>query len=241
MKCILLAAGTSGRILSISKGNPKPLIKIKKKTLIERNILWLKTFGIKDITINLFFKPQLIINEVKKFSKEVQIHFSLEKKLLGTAGAVKKIQNQLGTNFLVIYSDNLLSFDIKEFINFHLEKKANISIALYNPSNSLFSGLASSKIELKKNREIKSFTENRNKNLGKNNLVNTGAYIINKKILKYIPKNKFYDFSRNLFPKLINKKFYGYVIEKEGYCLGVDTPKTYKMSLRIIKKEKLFS
>ena len=49
MKCILLAAGTSGRILSISKGNPKPLIKIKKKTLIERNILWLKTFGIKDI------------------------------------------------------------------------------------------------------------------------------------------------------------------------------------------------
>ena len=168
MKCILLAAGTSGRILSISRGNPKPLIKIKKKTLIERNILWLKTFGIKDITINLFFKPQLIINEVKKVSKKVQIHFSLEKKLLGTAGAVKKIQNQLGTNFLVIYSDNLLSFDIKEFINFHLEKKANISIALYNPSNSLFSGLASSKIELKKNREIKSFTENRNKNLGKN-------------------------------------------------------------------------
>ena len=92
MKCILLAAGTSGRILSISKGNPKPLIKIKKKTLIERNILWLKTFGIKDITINLFFKPQLIINEVKKVSKKVQIHFSLEKKLLGTAGAKKKFR-----------------------------------------------------------------------------------------------------------------------------------------------------
>ena len=92
MKCILLAAGTSGRILSISSGNPKPLIKIKKKTLIERNILWLKTFGIKDITINLFFKPQLIINEVKKVNKKVQIHFSLEKKLLGTAGAKKKFR-----------------------------------------------------------------------------------------------------------------------------------------------------
>ena len=51
-----------------------------------------KTFGIKDITINLFFKPQLIINEVKKVSKKVQIHFSLEKKLLGTAGAKKKFR-----------------------------------------------------------------------------------------------------------------------------------------------------
>ena len=82
MKCILLAAGAGGRILSISRSNPKPLIKIKKKTLIERNILWLKTFGIKDITINLFFKPQLIVNEVKKVSKKVQIHFSLEKKVI---------------------------------------------------------------------------------------------------------------------------------------------------------------
>ena len=240
MKCILLAAGTSGRILSISKGYPKPLIKIKNKTIIKRNILWLSKFGIKDITINLFFKPQLIIDEVNKIKKRIKFNFSFEKILLGTAGAVKKVENHLGNNFLVIYADNLLSFDIKKFINFHIKNKSDFTVALYSPKSNLFSGLASSKIELEDNNRIKSFVENRNKNFPKNKLVNTGAYIISKDIMKLVPKNKFYDFSNNLFPKLLKKKFYGYVIENKGYCLGIDTPKTYKLSLQIIQKNKLF-
>ena len=240
MKCVLLAAGTSGRILSISEGNPKPLIKIEKKTILRRNIDWLFSYKINNIFINLFFKPELIINEIKKVKKKIKFIFSLEKKLLGTAGAVKNIENKLGENFLVIYSDNLLYFDLKKFINFHKKKKSDLSIALYSPSVNFFSGLASSNILIDRNNKIISFKEKRNKNSKKNKYVNTGAYIINKKILKIIPKNNFYDFSSDLFPKLINKNFYGYVIEKNGYCLGIDTPDTYNKSLRIIKKNKLF-
>ncbi len=70
MKCVLLAAGTSGRILSISKGNPKPLIKIEKKTILRRNVDWLFSYKINNIFINLFFKPELIINEIKKVKKK---------------------------------------------------------------------------------------------------------------------------------------------------------------------------
>lgn len=240
MKCVLLAAGTSGRILSVSKGKPKPLIKIKGKTILERNVLWLSRFGVKNIWINLFFKPKLIINEIKKIDANIKFNFSKEKKLLGTAGAVKKIENKLGDNFLVIYSDNLLSFDLKNFINFHFKKRANLSVALYSPENNLFSGLASSAVEITKNSKIKSFLENRNNNFKKNRYVNTGAYILNKEILKKIPKNKFFDFSTDIFPKLIKKDFFGYVIEKKGYCLGIDTPNTFNLSLEIIKKNKLF-
>ena len=240
MKCILLAAGTSGRILSISKGYPKPLIKIKKKTIISRNIDWLFKNNIKQIYINLFFKPNLIIKELKKIKLNANLHFSLEKKLLGTAGAVKKIEKKLGKNFLVVYSDNLLSFDLKKFINFHKKKQSNLSVALYSPSANFFSGLASSNIAINKDSKIINFKESRNKNSKKNKYVNTGAYIVNKKVLKKIPKNTFYDFSSDLFPKLINKRFYGYKIEKNGYCLGLDTPETYKKTLKIIKKHKLF-
>ena len=240
MKCILLAAGTSGRILSVSKGYPKPLIKINKKSIIRRNINWLLKYKVKNIFVNLFFKPKLIINEINKLNKNINFTFSLEKKLLGTAGAVKKIEKKLGKNFLVIYSDNLLNFNIKKFINFHKRKKSDLSIALYSPSVNFFSGLASSNININKNNKIISFKEKRNKNSKKNIYVNTGAYIVNKSILNKIPKNTFYDFSSDLFPQLINKNFYGYVIEKEGYCLGIDTPETYKKSLEIIKKYKIF-
>ncbi len=240
MKCILLAAGTSGRILSVSKGYPKPLIKIKKKTIIRRNIDWLYRYNITKIFVNLFFKPKLIVNEIKKIKKNINFTFSLEKKLLGTAGAVKNIEKKLGKSFLVIYSDNLLNFDIEKFINFHKEKKSDLSIALYSPDVNFFSGLASSNISINKKNKIINFKEKRNKNSKKNKYVNTGAYIVNSSILKKIPQKTFYDFSSDLFPQLVNKNFYGYVIEKKGYCLGIDTPETYKKSLKIIKKNRLF-
>ena len=111
---------------------------------------------------------------------------------------------------------------------------------MYSPSKNLFSGLASSKVEINKDGRIKRFIENRNKNVKKNRYVNTGAYILNKRILKKIPKGKFYDFSSDLFPKLINKSFFGYLIEKKGYCLGMDTPNTYKKTVRIIEDNNLF-
>ena len=57
---------------------------------------------------------------------------------------------------------------------------------------------------------------------------------------KQITQFAFFDFSLNLFPQFINKKFYGYKIEKKGYCLASDTPETYKKTVEIVKKEKLF-
>ena len=240
MDVFLLAGGTSGRILSVSKGKPKPLIKIKNKTLLERNLSWIMSYNIKNIWINLHFKPNLIKNEIKRIKLDKKINLSFEKKLLGTAGAVKKIEKRLSKNFLVVYSDNLLSFDLNRFIKFHLKNKSNASIALYSPKDHFFSGIASSEIILYKNGKIKSFIEGKKKFKKKNILVNTGAYIINKKILKNIPSNKFFDFSLHLFPKLINKKFYGYKIEKKGYCLASDTPETYKKTVEIIKRKKLF-
>ena len=240
MDAFLLAGGTSGRILSITKGKPKPLIKIKKKTLLERNLKWIMSYGIHNIWINLHFKPNMIKEEIKKINPESKINFSFEKKLLGTAGAIKKVEKKLSQNFLVIYCDNLLSFNLNNFIDFHLKKKSDISIALYSPKRHYFSGIASSEVILSKNSKIKSFIEGKEKLKKINKLVNTGTYLLNKKILKKIPVNKFFDFSLNLFPQFINKKFYGYKIEKKGYCLASDTPETYKKTVEIVKKEKLF-
>ena len=217
MDAFLLAGGTSGRILSITKGKPKPLIKIKKKTLLERNLKWIMSYGIHNIWINLHFKPNMIKEEIKKINPESKINFSFEKKLLGTAGAIKKVEKKLSQNFLVIYCDNLLSFNLNNFIDFHLKKKSDISIALYSPKLHYFSGIASSEVILSKNSKIKSFIEGKEK-------------------LKKIPVNKFFDFSLNLFPQFINKKFYGYKIEKKGYCLASDTPETYKKT--DVKKKK---
>ena len=92
---LFLAAGTSGRILKISKGKPKPLIKIKKKSILYRNFNWVvKSKIFSKYFINSFFKPNEIKKEIIKIQKihNIKIKISNEKKLLGTAGAIKKFK-----------------------------------------------------------------------------------------------------------------------------------------------------
>ena len=125
MNVLFLAAGTSGRILKISKGKPKPLIKVKRRSILSRNFNWFnKSKLISRYFINAFFKPSEIEKEIKKINIRYKIStkISYEKKLLGTAGAVKKLEKQLGDLFFVVYSDNLMNFDLNKMLTYHIKK-----------------------------------------------------------------------------------------------------------------------
>tara|TARA_Y100000389_G_scaffold120331_1_gene117608 strand:- start:24957 stop:25703 length:747 start_codon:yes stop_codon:yes gene_type:complete len=248
MNLFFLAAGTSGRILKISKGLPKPLIKIKNVSILERNIRWIKKYKfIKNYFINTYFKPHHIKNELKKIEKKlkIKIRISNEKKLLGTAGAIKKVEKSLGKSFLVIYSDNLLNFNLDKMIKFHNKKKSDITMALYSLKKNPFTGIASSSIKLDFRKRIVNFDEKRNSKGNSKYLVNTGVIILNNKIFKFIKKNQFVDLSNDVFKKIVNYKsikFYGYQIEKKNsYCLAIDTPEAYKKLLKLIKKIRLIN
>ena len=126
MNILFLAAGTSGRILKISKGKPKPLIKVNGRSILSRNYNWfVKSKLISKYFINAYFKPKEIHKEVKKIKLKYKIStkISYENELLGTAGAVKKLQKQLGKIFFVVYSDNLMNFDLNKMVAYHKKKK----------------------------------------------------------------------------------------------------------------------
>ena len=172
-----------------------------------------------------------------------KVNISNEKKLLGTAGAVKKLQKKLGELFFVIYSDNLLNFDLNKMLDYHFSKKSDITMALYSIKKNPYTGIASSSIQLNKNHNIINFNEKRGSKGSSKYLVNTGVIIFNNKIFKYIKKNKFTDLSNDVFKKIVkNKKvkFFGYRIEaNNGYCLAIDTPDAYRKLNELIKKIKL--
>ena len=243
MNILFLAAGTSGRILKISKGKPKPLIKANGRSILSRNYNWfIKSKLISKYFINAYFKPKEIEKEVKriKLKYKISTKISYENELLGTAGAVKKLQKQLGKFFFVVYSDNLMNFDLNKMVAYHKKKKSDFTMALYSIKQNPYTGIASSSIKINKSNKIISFDEKRGSKGSSKFLVNTGVIILNSKIYKFIRKNKFTDFSNEVFPNVVkNKKlkFYGYQIEKNnGYCLAIDTPDTYKNFLKIIKR-----
>ena len=90
MKAIILAGGRGKRLRPITDYVPKPLIPIKNIPIIEWQIKYLKKFGVSEVIICSGYKTEMIENYLNNKKLGVKITFSIEKKPLGTGGAIKK-------------------------------------------------------------------------------------------------------------------------------------------------------
>jgi len=232
MKAVILAAGKGERLRGIMGDVPKPMVRIKGNPILEHNIEWLRSFGIKDIYINLHYLPDVVKNHFVDGAKwRVKISYSYESQLLGTAGAVRKIiedywieelkNKQISSTFLVIYGDNLFEYDLKKIINFHQIKKGIATVAVYEKDDVTQSGV----VLLDRDDKILKFIEKPKSKEIISQLVNTGIYVLEPAVLSYIPHNKPSDFGRDIFPEMIkkNEEVFGTIVK--GNLTAIDTPK----------------
>lgn len=114
MKALILAAGLGTRLRPITQWIPKPLMPVFGIPIIERNLLQLRDQGIREVWINLHHLPRQIVQRLRDGRHlGVQIHYSLEPTILGTAGAVKKLEAHLReSTFLVVNGDTFRPLDL---------------------------------------------------------------------------------------------------------------------------------
>lgn len=227
MKAYVMSAGVGSRLEPLTLAVPKPLVPICNIPVMQYNISLLKNHGIKDITTNLHYFPEQIEDYFKDgHDFGVKINYSYEKKLLGTAGGVKvmaAVNPPMGELFIVLSSDVLMDMDLDKLISFHKENKSLATIALIKVDDPSEYGVV---VTNKKNNII-AFQEKPSRGQAISNLINTGVYVFDKKILSLIPKNMFYDFGRNLFPLLVEKKLPFYGLEMDSYWKDIGNPKNY--------------
>lgn len=231
MKGMILAAGLGKRLRLLTNDLPKPMLRVGGRPIIEYTIRLFKKFGIKDIIINLHYKPEVIINYLRDGKKlGVRITYSYEPVLLGTAGAIKNLAHLLKNTFAVAYGDTLRNIDISDMLKAHKEKRADVTIALYRAGDSEGCGI----VNMRRDNSVYEFREKPKgiKDIS-NRYANCGVYIIEPKILDYIPPKKPYDFSRQLFPLLIKKGFRVYGYPTRSYLLDIGTPGSYARAKKV--------
>ncbi len=229
-QAMILCAGFGTRLSELTKDTPKPMLKVGDKPILEHTIIHIKKFGITEIIINLHYLPEQITSHFgdgKNFG--VKITYSYEDVPLGTAGAIKKVENKLSASddFLVIYGDIFTNLNYGDLVNFHKQKKGNNSLASIivherSKSNSI--------VELDKNNKITKFVERPSEKalqLKKQNWVNSGIYCFDKKVLKLIPEG-FSDFPKDIFPKIMTAESL-YAMPLKGYRCAVDSAERYSM------------
>ena len=207
-----MAAGYGTRLEPLTLAVPKPMVPIVNKPCMQHNLELLRRNGIHEAVVNIHYHPEQITNYFKDGDNfGIDLVYSFEETLLGTAGGVlqmAKVGGGIKDTFLVLSSDALTDINLRKMIEFHKSKKALATIALSMVSDPSHFGVA----VLDKNEKINAFVEKPKGKEAPSRLANTGIYIFEPEILDLIPKDKFYDFGSELFPKLIAKgaPVYGY-------------------------------
>lgn len=230
VKAVILCAGRGERLMPLTKNKPKPMLEVNGKPTLEHTIKLLTKYNINEIIINLHYLPDVIRNYFGNGEKfGTHIIYSYEKEILGTAGAVKKVEKYLSNIFFVIYGDVLSQTNLQVMLKTHNKHNSMATIGLYKVLDPARCGI----VKLDRYNRIQKFVEKPKEIFS--NLANAGVYVLNKEITKYIPRNKFYDFGRDLFPYLLNKgtKLYGYKIN--DYLIDMGTKKNYKHAQKEFK------
>ena len=215
-ECFIFMAGGKGlRLRPITKKTPKPMIKVNGKPILEHLIVNVKKQGFR----NIFISTHYLQNKIKSYFQDgkkfkLKIKYLNEKKPLGTAGALSKLnKNDISENFIVSNSDILSNINYIEAISYHKKNKADITLLTKNfLTKHKFSVIDNSGKILKKIDEKPTTFVN----------YGIGVYIFNKKILKFAGKEKYIDmikFIKN-FQNKKNFKVITYPIHEDWRDIG---------------------
>jgi len=211
MKALILAAGYGTRLEPLTLAVPKPMVPIVNFPTMQHNLELLKKHGFNQIVANIHYYPEQIENYFGDgHAFGVNLVYSFEEELLGTAGGVKRMAKKnarVEGTFLVLSSDALTSINLKRMIEYHKQKKALATIALSKVTDVSEFGIAVQE----KDGRIVGFQEKPKPEVAQSDMANTGIYVFEPAILEMIPDG-FYDFGRELFPRLVKEKapLYGY-------------------------------
>ncbi|MCL5772061.1 MAG: NDP-sugar synthase [Actinobacteria bacterium] len=209
-KVMVLAAGLGTRLRPLTDLISKPMAPIVNKPVMEHIIELLKEHGFNEIVCNLHWYPEAIKNYFTDGSKwDIKITYSYEPELLGTAGGVKKVEAFFeGQTFLILSGDALTDINLTEMMEFHKKKGGICTIALTEVDDPSQYGV----VIIDNDNKITGFQEKPLMGEAKSHLANSGIYIFEPEIFKYIPYGSFYDFGRDLFPKLLELSipYFGY-------------------------------
>lgn len=230
MKAVILAGGSGSRLYPLTRKTAKCMLPVNGKPLLEHIIRYLASYGFKEIIVTVGKRKEQIIDYFSDGSEfNVKLVYSVESKPLGTAGSFKNAERYLIGTTLIMQGDNLTNFNLKNVIEFHRKRKAMVTIALTKVKDPSGYGIA----VIDREGRIIRFEEKPSRFFSK--LVNSGIYVVEHEVLDHIPKGIMFDFSRDLFPKLLKSKLPVYGIQLKGYWFDIGTTSSYRKANRYLK------
>jgi mannose-1-phosphate guanylyltransferase/phosphomannomutase len=225
MKAVVMAGGEGTRLRPMTSSQPKPLLPVVNKPIMEHVLRLLKRHGFTDTVITVQFLASLVRNYFGDGEDlEMSLQYATEETPLGTAGSVKNAEEALrdGT-LLVISGDALTDIDLTDLMKFHYDKGALVTVCLTRVPNPLEFGITI----VGDDGRVDRFLEKPTWGQVFSDTVSTGIYVMEADVFDHVPAGEVVDWSSQVFPRLLaaGEPIYGYVAE--GYWEDVGTHESY--------------
>lgn len=235
MQAVLMAGGEGTRLRPITLTRPKPFVPVGGKPCIEHVLDSLKRAGVRDVLATTYYKPSDLIRHLGGGTAlGLNIAYSVEDEPRGTAGGVKKCEPWLDGTFVVASGDVFADFDLDDLVRFHRERGAIATMALTRVENPSEFGIVGADDDGR----ITRFKEKPKASEAFSNLINAGIYVLEPEVLDLMPAEGAYDFSKQLFPAMLERGSPLYAKELAGTWIDIGRPADLLRASRIVAERK---
>ncbi|HKQ05249.1 MAG TPA: NDP-sugar synthase [Blastocatellia bacterium] len=224
MQALILAGGKGTRLRPLTMHTPKPILPIANRPLLIYQLELLKRAEVRDVILSLSYQPQKIEDKLLDGTDHrVRISYTVEASPLGTAGAFRHAAGLISETTVVLNGDVLTDIDLNEVIQQHRERQATATIVLAPVPNPTEYGF----VETDDAGRVRRFVEKPGPEEVTADTINAGIYVLEPRVLEYIPEGEPFMFEYDVFPKLLEagEAFYSYIWR--GYWRDVGTGPSY--------------
>jgi NDP-sugar pyrophosphorylase family protein len=231
VRAMVLAAGLGTRLRPLTETHPKPLVPIANRPLLEYTFALLARAGVREAIVNTHHLPDVFEAGLRDLDASgLELHLSRERRILGTAGGLKKAESFLRSGtFLLLNGDFLVDIDLRQVLDFHDRQGATATMVLMPDDVAGVLGVDPDGV-------IRRFIEPRPDGEPAERLSCgfTGIHVLQPEVFSLIPANKPWEINRQVYPELIarGRRVCGFV--HRGYWREAGSPEGYLAANREI-------
>ncbi len=227
MKAVILAGGKGTRLHPLTARTPKPLVRVLDQPVMAHILALLAHYGVDEAAVTVSYLAHEIRNRFGEEFGGIRLRYSHEETPLGTAGGVREavqlLEADSDESILVISGDSLCDFDLERAAQFHRQNDAEATLLLKHSDHPLAYGV----VKCAEDGRILGFVEKPEWSQVCSDRVNTGIYFLKKSLLERIPHGIQYDFSADLFPRMLSEQARLFGCLCDGYWRDIGSLHSY--------------
>jgi len=224
LKAVILVGGEGTRLRPLTYHTPKPMVPVLNVPFLEHVIRNLKQHNVTEIVMAQYYLPVSMREYFGDGSKlGVNLYYVMEESPLGSAGAVKNVEDFLDGTFFVLNGDIFHNRDLTAILKYHRQHRAKATIVLTPVADPTLYGV----VETDKRNKVKRFTEKPKQEEVTTNMINAGTWVVEPEVLQRIPPDTKFSFERDLFPQMLTDGLPFYAYPTDNYWMDTGTPENY--------------